>query len=86
MQKSVDIPGSVWYSNRALQTGAELGEAETLRGTTDLGFCGNRHAQRAPCKLNNVKTKKDTRRGRKFFSSERLLGKGTEQDFFEAKS
>ena len=42
--------------------------------------------RRAPCKLNNVKTKKDTRRGRKFFSSERLLGKGTEQDFFEAKS
>ncbi|MCI9403141.1 MAG: hypothetical protein HFF04_05675 [Oscillospiraceae bacterium] len=41
MKKSVDIPLPIWYSNKALQTGAKNQKTETLRGTTDFGFYDN---------------------------------------------
>ena len=42
--------------------------------------------RRAPCKLNNVKTRQHQKRTEVLFASERTCGKVSENDFFEAKS
>ena len=72
LKKSVDNPGPIWYSNKALQTGAKDQKTETLRGTTDFRFYDNRDARRAPCKLNNVRQKEHQRRTEVLFTSGNL--------------